>query len=134
MVAACGRDPVALVRHGGRTAAALARGLKCFGYVGLHHERDVARDLATGAGNDYEDRSRFSDPVAVCVPWRLLGQRQIEFQCQLFGNSQPRVAERSQSNAETAFAPAERSTFEMGTSMTTVELCVYNNLAHRGKS
>jgi hypothetical protein len=79
----------------GRPTAAFARGLECFGDVRLHHERDVARDLPAGAGNDCEGGGRVSDAVAMGVPWRLR-QRQIEFLCQLFGNCRPQVAERGQ--------------------------------------
>ena len=69
-----GRDRIALVRHGGGAAAAFARRLKSFGDIGLHHQRNVARDLAATAGEDREHGSGFGDAVAMGVPGRL-GQR-----------------------------------------------------------
>ena len=66
-----GGDGVALVRHGRRAAAAFARGLEGLGDVGLHHQLDVAGDLAAGPGNDGEHGGRVRDAVAMGVPGRL---------------------------------------------------------------
>ena len=87
-----GRHRIALVRHGGGAAAAFARGFEGFADVGLHHQRDVARDLAAGAGEDGEHGGRFRDAVAVGVPGRV-GQRQLEFLRQPFRDRQSLVAE-----------------------------------------
>ena len=88
-----GRHRIALVRHGGRAAAAFARGFEGFADIGLHHQRDVARDLAAGAGEDGEHGGCFGDAVAVGVPGRI-GQRQIEFARKPFRDRQSLVAER----------------------------------------
>ena len=69
-------DRIDLVRHGGGAAAAFAGGLEGFADIGLHHERNVARDLAAGAGDDGEYRGRLRDAVAVGVPGGV-GQRQL---------------------------------------------------------
>ena len=72
-----GRDGIALVRHGGRAAAAFAGRLESFADIGLHHQRDVARDLAAGAGKDREHRGGLRDAVAMGVPGRIR-QRQLK--------------------------------------------------------
>jgi hypothetical protein len=51
---ACGGDRVAFVWHGRRTAAAFARWLEGFCDIGLHHQLDVAANLAAGACDDGE--------------------------------------------------------------------------------
>ena len=87
-----GRNRIALVRHGGGAAAAFAGWFERFADIGLHHQRNVARDLAAGAGDDGEHRGRFRDAVAVGVPGRV-GQRQLELLRQSFRDLQSLVAE-----------------------------------------
>ena len=59
------------MRHGGRAAAAFAGRLERFGDIGLHHQLDVAGDLAAGAREDGEHGSRLRNAVAMGVPWRV---------------------------------------------------------------
>ena len=107
---ACGGDRVALVRHGRGAAAAFARGLEGFADIGLHHQRDVARDLAAGAGEDRKHRRRFRDAVAMGVPGRF-GQRQLELARQRFATRQApcRRARRACRRRRRIAAPASRA-------------------------
>ena len=93
--AVSGGDRVALVRHGGGAAAAFARGLKGLADVGLHHQLDVAGDLAAGPGDDGEHGGRVRDAVAMGVPGRVR-QRQLEFLRQPFRDRPSLVAERGE--------------------------------------
>jgi hypothetical protein len=68
----------------------------------LHHQLDVAGDLAAGAGENRAYGCRFRDAVAVGVPG-CLGQRQLEFLRQPFRNLQslgPEGGERAGGAAE----------------------------------
>ena len=86
---------IALVRHGGGAAAPGRRRLEGFGHVGLHQERNVAGDLAAGAGEDRKCRCDFGQPVAVAVP-RRFRQRQIEQGGQPLGDVEPAIVERGE--------------------------------------
>ena len=70
-----------------------AGGLEGLGHLGLHQERDVAGDLAAGAGEDRECRRDLGEPVAVAVPGRFR-QRQVEQGGKPLGDVEARVAER----------------------------------------
>ena len=101
------RNRIALVRHGGGAAAAFARGFERFANVGLHHQRNVARDLAAGAGDDGENRGRFRDAVTVGVPGRI-GQGQLEHLGQLFRDLPSLVAEGGERTGRTAELQRQR--------------------------
>ena len=67
--------------------------LECFAHVGLHQQRDIAGDLAAGAGKDRERGCDLRQPIAMAVPWRL-GQRQVEQGGQPLGHVEALVVER----------------------------------------
>ena len=71
---------IALVRHGGGTAAAVDRWFEEFADFGLHVERDVAGDLAERASAEAESCGDFGYAIAMAVP-RKLRQGKL----QLFG-------------------------------------------------
>jgi hypothetical protein len=85
----------------------VARRFKGFGDVGLHHQGDVAGDLAAAAGDDGEHGSRFRDAVAMGVPWRVR-QRQLEFLRQSFRDGPSLVAKRGQRSGGAAELQRER--------------------------
>ena len=66
-----GADRIALVRQRRGAAAAGRARLERLADFGLHHQRDVARDLAAGAGQDAEAGGDLGQPVAVGVPGRV---------------------------------------------------------------
>ncbi len=70
-------DRVALVRHGGRTALARAGRLGNLAHLGLHHQREVARQVAERAGQQRQRGADVGHAVLLAVP-RCRGQRQIE--------------------------------------------------------
>ncbi len=79
----------------GRSASAMwrARRLVRFADFGLHQQRDVARDLSAGAGEDREGGGDLRQPVAVGVP-RCVRRRQIEQRREPVGHRQAVLAER----------------------------------------
>ena len=84
---------IALVRHGRRAAAAGRGGLERLRHVGLHQQRDVAGDLAAGAGQDGKGRCELGEPVAMGVPGRVR-QRQVEQRGEPLGDRDAAVAQR----------------------------------------
>ena len=83
------------MRHGRRAAAPVGGRLEGFRHVGLHQQRDVAGDLAAGAGENRKRRRDLGEPVAVAVPGRVR-QRQIEQCGEPLGDLDPAVAERGE--------------------------------------
>ena len=86
---------IALVRQVDGFAAVRARRLVRFADLGLHQQRDVARDLAAGAGEDRERGGDLGEPVAVGVPGRVR-RRQVEQRGQPVGDREAVLAERRQ--------------------------------------
>jgi len=88
-------DRIALLRHGGRAAAAGRGRLERLGHVGLHQQCHVAGELAAAAGKYRQRRGDLGEPVAMAVP-RRVRQRQLELGRELFGDRKPGVAERGE--------------------------------------
>ena len=86
---------IALVRHGRRSAASGRGRLERLRHLGLHQQRNIAGDLAAGAGEDRECRGDLGQPVAVAVPGRLR-KRQIEQCGEPLRDLEPAVAERGE--------------------------------------
>src|SRR5262249_53280216 len=70
-------DRVALMRHRRRTATAGTRRFEYFADLGLHHQGDIARDLAAGADKYAEASCDTGNAVAFGVPGGLEAQRKL---------------------------------------------------------
>src|SRR5207248_11496043 len=74
---------IALMRHGGRTAATASAKLRHFADFSLHHQTDVACNLAQRSAENGARTHQSCQPIAVGVPGRI---RPWEIQ---FGGQRP---------------------------------------------
>ena len=98
---------IALVRHGGRSAAAFATRFGSLAHFALHQQRDVERHLSQACRVDAKCSHQRGEPVAMAVPGRVR-TRQAELRRQRLADRDAAVAERGQGSAGAAELQVQR--------------------------